>query len=89
MTFNKVNTYDWFKENIINLDTVEGYDHTNRLAAMTKLMETGSMITGLIYQNKQKKSYENLVHGFSQEPLAHQSLALSQADFDNLVAEFR
>ncbi|WP_110933047.1 2-oxoacid:ferredoxin oxidoreductase subunit beta [Paenibacillus bouchesdurhonensis] len=89
VTFNKVNTYDWFKENIINLDTVEGYDHTNRLAAMTKLMETGSMITGLIYQNKQKKSYENLVHGFSQEPLAHQSLALSQADFDNLVAEFR
>ncbi|WP_055108386.1 2-oxoacid:ferredoxin oxidoreductase subunit beta [Paenibacillus ihumii] len=89
VTFNKVNTYDWFKENIINLDTVEGYDPTNRLAAMTKLMETGSMITGLIYQNKEKKSYENLVHGFSQEPLAHQSLALSQADFDNLVAEFR
>jgi len=89
VTFNKVNTYDWFKDNIINLDTVEGYDHTNRLAAMTKLMETGSMITGLIYQNKEKKSYENLVHGFSQEPLAHQSLALSQADFDNLVAEFR
>src|SRR5690606_226385 len=89
VTFNKVNTYDWFKDNIINLDTVEGYDPTNRLAAMTKLMETGSMITGLIYQNKEKKSYENLVHGFSQEPLAHQSLALSQADFDNLVAEFR
>ncbi|MNJ61297.1 2-oxoglutarate oxidoreductase subunit KorB [compost metagenome] len=89
VTFNKVNTYDWFKENIINLDTVEGYDPTNRLAAMTKLMETGSMITGLIYQNKEKRSYENLVHGFSQEPLAHQSLALSEADFDNLVAEFR
>ncbi|WHX51165.1 2-oxoacid:ferredoxin oxidoreductase subunit beta [Paenibacillus woosongensis] len=89
VTFNKVNTYDWFKDNIINLDTVEGYDPTNRLAAMTKLMETGSMITGLIYQNKEKKSYENLVHGFSKEPLAHQSLALSQADFDNLVAEFR
>ncbi|WP_019640237.1 2-oxoacid:ferredoxin oxidoreductase subunit beta [Paenibacillus fonticola] len=89
VTFNKVNTYDWFKENIINLDTVEGYDPTNRLAAMTKLMETGSMITGLIYQNKEKRSYENLVHGFSREPLAHQSLALSEADFDNLVAEFR
>ncbi|GAA0134229.1 2-oxoacid:ferredoxin oxidoreductase subunit beta [Paenibacillus sp. YSY-4.3] len=89
VTFNKVNTYDWFKDNIINLDTVEGYDSTNRLAAMTKLMETGSMITGLIYQNKEKRSYENLVHGFSEEPLAHQSLALSQADFDNLVAEFR
>lgn len=89
VTFNKVNTYDWFKENIINLDTIPDYDPTNRLGAMTKLMETGSMITGLIYQNKERKSYENLIHGFRQEPLASQPLALSESEFDNLVAEFR
>lgn len=89
VTFNKVNTYDWFKENIINLDTIPDYDPANRAMAMTKLMETGSMITGLIYQNKEKKSYENLVHGFKQEPLAYQQLALSESEFDNLVAEFR
>ncbi|MCM3699062.1 MULTISPECIES: 2-oxoacid:ferredoxin oxidoreductase subunit beta [Paenibacillus] len=89
VTFNKVNTYDWFKENIINLDTIPDYDPANRAMAMAKLMETGSMITGLIYQNKEKKSYENLVHGFKQEPLAYQQLALSESEFDNLVAEFR
>lgn len=89
VTFNKVNTYDWFKENIINLDSIPDYDPTNRLAAMTKLMETGSMITGLIYQNKERKCYEDLIHGFRQEPLASQPLALSESEFDNLVAEFR
>jgi len=89
VTFNKVNTYDWFKENIINLDTIPDYDPTNRLAAMTKLMETGSMITGLIYQNKERKSYENLIHGFREEPLSAQQLALTEHEFDNLVAEFR
>lgn len=89
VTFNKVNTYDWFKENIINLETIPDYDPSNRAMAMAKLMETGSMITGLIYQNKEKKSYENLVHGFKQEPLAHQQLDLSETEFDNLVAEFR
>jgi len=88
VTFNKVNTYDWFKENIINLDTIPDYDPSNRAMAMAKLMETGSMITGLIYQNKEKKSYENMVHGFKPEPLAHQPLALEKSEFDNLVAEF-
>ncbi|MBW4841071.1 MAG: 2-oxoacid:ferredoxin oxidoreductase subunit beta [Paenibacillaceae bacterium] len=89
VTFNKVNTYDWFKENIINLESIPDYDPSNRAMAMAKLMETNSMITGLIYQNKAKKSYEDLVHGFKKEPLAYQSLALSESEFDNLVAEFK
>ena len=89
VTFNKVNTYDWFKENIINLETVPDYDPSNRAMAMAKLMETNGMITGLIYQNKEKKCYEDLVHGFKKEPLVHQSLALSESEFDNLVAEFK
>ncbi|WP_435921172.1 2-oxoacid:ferredoxin oxidoreductase subunit beta [Paenibacillus sp. DYY-L-2] len=88
VTFNKVNTYDWFKENIINLDTVPDYDPSNRALAMAKLMETGSMITGLIYQNKEKKAYEDMVHGFKKEPLVHQNLALDKSEFDKLVAEF-
>lgn len=89
VTFNKVNTYDWFKEHITNLDTMPDYDPSNRTLAMTTLMDTGSMITGLIYQNKQKKCYEDLIHGFKPEALVNQSLALSEAEFDNLVAEFR
>ncbi|SDE67361.1 2-oxoglutarate ferredoxin oxidoreductase subunit beta [Fontibacillus panacisegetis] len=89
VTFNKVNTYDWFKDNIINLETMPDYDPSNRVLAMNTLMETGSMITGLIYQNKEKRSYENLVYGFKEEPLAHQSLELTKSEFDNLVAEFR
>jgi len=89
VTFNKVNTYDWFKEHITNLDTMPDYDPSNRTKAMTTLMDTGSMITGLIYQNKEKKCYEDLVHGFKAEPLVNQSLALTETEFDNLVAEFR
>lgn len=89
VTFNKVNTYDWFKEHITNLDTMPDYDPSNRTLAMTTLMDTGSMITGLIYQNKQKKCYEDLIHGFKPEALVNQSLALSENEFDNLVAEFR
>ncbi|WP_217557440.1 2-oxoacid:ferredoxin oxidoreductase subunit beta [Paenibacillus sp. GbtcB18] len=89
VTFNKVNTYDWFKENIVDLETIPDYDPSNRIQAMTKLMETDGMLTGIIYQNKTKPSYENLVTGFKPEGLAKQDMKLSQADFDKLVAEFK
>ncbi|BFH68079.1 MAG: 2-oxoacid:ferredoxin oxidoreductase subunit beta [Paenibacillus dendritiformis] len=89
VTFNKINTYDWFKEHIINLDTIENYDPSNRVMAMTKLMETGGMITGLIYQDTSRRSYENLVPGFREEPLAHQDLRITPEQFDQLVSEFK
>ncbi|MBB6635309.1 2-oxoacid:ferredoxin oxidoreductase subunit beta [Cohnella thailandensis] len=89
VTFNKINTYDWFKENIVNLDQFEDYDPSNRVAAMNKIMETGGMLTGLIYQDKGRKSYEDLAVGFRQEALAKQDLKLSAGDFDKLLAEFK
>lgn len=89
VTFNKVNTYEWFKENIVNLDSFPDYDPSNRILAMTKLMETGGLLTGLIYQDKSRKSYENQISGFRETPLAHQELPLTPEQFDNLVAEFK
>jgi len=89
VTFNKVNTYDWFREHVIDLDEQPEYDSSNRAAAMAKLMETEGMITGIIYQDKSRQSYEDLVHGFKPEALAKQDLKISEADFQKLVAEFK
>lgn len=89
VTFNKVNTYDWFKENIVDLDEIPDYDYTNRVMAMTKIMETNSMLTGIIYQNKDKKSYENSIPSFAKEGLSKQNLQLSEADFNKMLTEFK
>jgi len=89
VTFNKVNTYDWFKQNIVNIDTIEGYDPTNRMMAMTKLMETNGLLTGLIYHNPDRPSYEDLVPGFKQEALAKQPITISEHEFEQLVAEYK
>jgi 2-oxoglutarate ferredoxin oxidoreductase subunit beta len=89
VTFNKINTYDWFKENIVNLEQFPDYDPSNRVLAMNKIMETNGMLTGLIYQNKTRKSYEDLVTGFKQEGLAKQNIKISSEEFDKLVAEFK
>lgn len=88
VTFNKVNTYDWYKEHLTELADIPGYDPSSRIAAMTTLMERQSMVTGLIYQDTTRKCYEDLVHGFKPEALAHQDIALSEIKFNELVAEF-
>src|SRR5690606_9310388 len=66
VTYNKVNTYDWFKENIVKLDSIEDYDPHDRSVAMKTLMEHNSLVTGLIYQNKDQKSYQDLIPGFKE-----------------------
>lgn len=91
VTFNKVNTYDWFKDNIVNLEQFPDYDPSNRVAAMNKIMETNGMLTGLIYQDKTRKSYEDLAVGYKDNPqgLANQNFELTREQFDKLLAEFK
>ncbi len=88
VTYNKVNTYDWFKENLTKLSDIEGYDPSNREMAMNTLMEKKGLVTGLIYQNKERKSYQELLTGYSEQPLTQADLNLDQKYFDKLVEEF-
>jgi 2-oxoglutarate/2-oxoacid ferredoxin oxidoreductase subunit beta len=88
VTYNKVNTYDWFKESITPLSTIEDYDPHNRLLAMQTLMQHNGLVTGLIYQDKDRPAYEDRVKGFSEKGLAHQDLTMSEEKFNELVEEF-
>jgi 2-oxoglutarate ferredoxin oxidoreductase subunit beta len=88
VTFNKINTYDWFKENITDLSTIEGYDPQNRMQAMQTLMENNGLVTGLIYQDKTKPAYEEMVKGFKPEGIANQALELGEEKFNQLLKEF-
>lgn len=88
VTYNKVNTYDWFKENLTKLSDIEGYDHTSRETAMQTLMKHNGLVTGLIYQDTERKSYQELLSGYAEEPLTKVDLNLDQQYFDKLVTEF-
>ena len=37
VTYNKVNTYDWFKENLIPVEDIVDYDHTDAQSAMQNM----------------------------------------------------
>ena len=89
VTYNKVNTYDWFKENLTKLSDIEGYDPSSREEAMQTLMKHNGLVTGLIYQNKERQSYQELLKGYSEDPLVDADLNLNEDYFNNLVAEFK
>lgn len=89
VTYNKINTYDWFKENLTKLADIEGYDNTNKSQAMQTVLDTESMITGIIYQNKDTPSYESQIEQFDEQPLVKKSLKLEQNQFDELVSQFK
>ncbi|RLQ91644.1 2-oxoacid:ferredoxin oxidoreductase subunit beta [Falsibacillus albus] len=88
VTYNKVNTYDWFKENLTKLSDVEGYDFTNREKAMSTLMKHDGLVTGLIYQNQEQPSYQELVSGYSDDALSNANLQLEEEQFNKLLKEF-
>ncbi|WP_226528349.1 2-oxoacid:ferredoxin oxidoreductase subunit beta [Metabacillus niabensis] len=88
VTYNKVNTYDWFKENLTKLGTIEDYDPHNKVQAMQTLMKHNGLVTGLIYQNKEQKSYQDMINGYSDIPLSKAELEIDEEEFNKLVAEF-
>ncbi|WP_050181377.1 2-oxoacid:ferredoxin oxidoreductase subunit beta [Domibacillus robiginosus] len=88
VTYNKVNTYDWFKENLTKLSTIEGYDPSDRQAAMNTLMQHNDLVTGIIYQDTERPSYQELVEGYAETPLADADLDLGEETFKQLVEEF-
>ncbi|MGM0873748.1 MAG: 2-oxoacid:ferredoxin oxidoreductase subunit beta [Bacillota bacterium] len=88
VTYNKVNTYEWFKENLTKLADVEGYDANSKEVAMQTLMKHKGLVTGLIYQNTEQKSYQDLLNGYSEIPLSEAELEINEEEFNKLVAEF-
>jgi len=56
VTYNKVNTYAWFKENTYYLD--DTYDPSDREAAFRKATEPGRFPLGVIYLNRNKSVFE-------------------------------
>ncbi len=88
VTYNKVNTYDWFKENLTKLATIEEYDPHNKEMAMQTLMKHNGLVTGLIYQNTEQKSYQDMISGYSDTPLSQATLEIDEEEFNKLVAEF-
>lgn len=87
VTYNKLNTYPWFKERVYRLEDDASYDPGNLIQAMEKAYEWGDRIPlGLFFQSE-RPTYEESEPVFQNGPAVDQPLGLSQELFDHLLAE--
>ena len=88
VTYNKINTYPWFKKRVYKLEGEPDYDVTDSRGALDRAFEWGDRIPlGLFYQDEQP-TYEESEPALKEGPLVHQKLGLSRDLFDGLVEEF-
>lgn len=85
VTYNKVNTYDWYKQSLQNLDNDPDYVPNDRTKALARLHETDELVTGLIYQ-EESTPYEDLIPGFKDTPLVHQDLHVDPNTWNQILA---
>lgn len=73
VTFNKINTFKWFKDNTYNLGD---HDYHDRNQALTKAMEKEKLPLGIFYINEKKKSFEQqlFVHQDKKNPFIFREL---------------
>ena len=88
VTFNKHNSYDWYRQNITSLSSIDGYDSSNRMQAMTTVMAHKGLVTGLVYRSEERSDYQTAT-AFAATPLCQAAARPETGRLQQLLDEFR
>ena len=87
--YNRINTYQWYRERLYKLEEEEGYDPSDANAAWTKANEWDDRIPmGVLYQVEGLTTYEDQVKTLEDGPLYKQPLDGRTRNLDALKDEF-
>jgi 2-oxoglutarate ferredoxin oxidoreductase subunit beta len=87
VTFNRINTYAWFKQRVYSLADEEGYDPGDAEAAISKAFEWGDRIPlGLLYQSQQP-TYEDSDPVLARGAPVNKTLGIEPSLFEEMLAE--
>lgn len=87
VTYNKQNTYQWFRERVYKLQDA-GHDIHNLEEAMKKALEWGSRIPVGVFFETIRPTYEEEEPALREGPLIHKQLGLTQTQAEKLLLEF-
>ncbi len=74
VTFNKVNTYQWYQERVYHIE--DDYDPYDRVEAFKRALEWGERIpTGIIFRNR-RETYEEKIPVIREKPLVKQRFSV-------------
>jgi 2-oxoglutarate ferredoxin oxidoreductase subunit beta len=86
VSFNHKNTFQWYRERVYKLEDEDGYDPSDKKAALEKAQEWGERIPiGIIYR-KELPVYEEQLPALRKGPLVRQGI--DPARVEQLFAEF-
>lgn len=86
VTFNKLNTYEFFKERVYKLQEDETYDMTSKNMARERAMEWHKRIaTGVFYKNENAPRYEDSIQAIQEQALVKHDI--SNVDVNPLFEE--
>ncbi|MFN8524657.1 MAG: 2-oxoacid:ferredoxin oxidoreductase subunit beta [Chloroflexota bacterium] len=89
VTYNKINTYDWYRQRTYKLDEEPGYQPDSREFAASKASEWGDRIPiGILYQSTERPTYEEQVSVLKKGPLIDQPITARLEDYEKLKLEF-
>ncbi len=90
VTFNRPQSYDFYRPRVYKLEEEPGYDLTDKVAAFQRAQEWGERIPiGVFYQVEDQPSYEEQVPALSVGPLVRQDFRVwSEEDYEALRGEF-
>ncbi|MCY0876678.1 MAG: 2-oxoacid:ferredoxin oxidoreductase subunit beta [Firmicutes bacterium] len=88
VTYNKQNTYEFYKSHVKKVEDDPTYDAGNRFAALERVTEANALLTGVLYEGD-RVTFEDGHAKYSTKGLATQEHTLSDDDYVKLLADFR
>jgi len=87
VTYNKVNTYDWYKKNIFLLEAEPNYNPKDKPQACEVLTRTDKIPLGIIYL-EERPAYENLVLPDRSSPIGPRQLEMDRPKLEKIMEKF-
>ncbi len=87
VTFNKVNTFQYFRERVYKLEDLDGYDPHDKSLAVDKAFEWGQKVPIGVFYREEKPTYESQLAQISEQPLVEQSL--KDINLDKILREYQ
>lgn len=89
VTFNHLNTVQWYNEHLLKMeDVAPDHDPSSKAAAYKLLGETNSLVTGVIYEEKDSVAFGDIVPSKDVRLIDHVEKPSAEL-FEDLCKEFR
>jgi len=87
VTFNRVNTYQWYKENSYYID--DTHDPYDQVKAIKLALNSSRLALGILYKNPNRQPYSENVRVYSEDKRPLYQRDLDKKKFNQLLESFR